>query len=358
MKQLYFFILFSCYSTAYGQDNCSVGFIPNSIKILYNQAKIEEIINPDKYDAFFLGESHTNDFEPEFKYHFIKHLNTTYAVRDVFMEIGYSAAYFFNQYLQNGDTAILKENRLPYLWGQYKNFWQNLYTYNKSLPDSLKIIIHGIDFERLEIFKLLEKAKQKNSTIPDYLQQTFIDIQKLSENKELFFGDKAFKKEFSKLKMTFLQYEDDFKVLYKNNFNVVRSAITNNTPVTPGVNPRNKIWFENIKQIITINNIKKFIGFFGVAHTRYNNSTSLTVTLNNCNFFKGKILNISTIYNHFTTPDWPNQIFEFGYNEKEIFDRFYNKMCRAVIIKSSDIPETTFKTKSDFVIFAREIIDN
>ena len=324
---------------------------------MYNQKVIEDIIEPSKYDAFFLGESHTIDFEPEFKYNFIKHLNSKYAVRDVFMEIGYSAAYFFNQYLQTGDTSILKENRLPYLWGHYKSFWRNLYEYNNSLPDSLKLIIHGIDFERIEIFKLLEKTKQKNSIIPDYLQQTFSDIQKLNKNNELFFNDKEFKKQLSKLKLTFLQYENDFKILYKDNFNVVHNALGNETPRTIKVNPRNKFWLGNIKDIIVQQKIKKFIGFFGRAHTRYNNTSSLTVALKSCDFFKGEILNIATVYNHFISTGGPNQIIEYGYKEKELFEKYYDIKCRAVIVKSSNIPKTTSITESDFVIFAREIID-
>ena len=357
LKRLIFLYAFFYSSVIFGQTNCAAEFIQNSNKILYNQNEIEKTLEPSKYDAFFLGESHTIDFEPEFKYNFIKHLNSKYAVRDVFMEIGYSAAYFFNQFLQTGDTAILKENRLPYLWGHYKSFWRDLYEYNNTLPDSLKLIIHGIDFERNEIFKLLEKAKQKNTTIPDYLEQTFFDIQNLSLRKDLFFRDKEFKKELSKLKLTFLKYEDDFKILYKDNFNVVHSAMTNKVPTVSSVNPRNKIWFKNIKQIIVKNNIKKFIGFFGVAHTRYNNSTSLTVALNNCDFFKGQILNIATIYNHFISTGGANQIIEYGYQEKEVFEKLYDKSCRAVIFKSSTIPKTTFKTESDFVIFAKEIID-
>jgi hypothetical protein len=119
MKQLYFLLPFFYSSTAFGQDNCSVGFIPNSNKILYSQSKIEEIINPSKYSAFFFGESHTIDFEPEFKFSFIKHLNSKYAIKDIFMEIGFSAAHFFNLYLRSGDTTVLKNNFLPYLWGHY-----------------------------------------------------------------------------------------------------------------------------------------------------------------------------------------------------------------------------------------------
>jgi hypothetical protein len=357
LKRIIFIFTLLYSSVTFGQTNCAMGFNQNSNKISYDQKEIESIIEPQKYDAFFLGESHTIDFEPEFKYNFIKHLNSKYAVRHIFMEIGHSSAYFFNQFLQTGDTTILKENPSPYLMGQYKIFWRELYEYNRILPDTLKIFIHGIDFERNEIFRLLEKTKSSDSMIPVYLRPTFLSIQNLSLNKDLLFWNKEFKNELSKLKMTFLNYEDDFKKIYKNNFDVVKNALTNEVPITTKVNPRNKIWLENIKEIIVQNNITKFIGFFGASHTMYNNSTSLTVTLKNSDFFKGKILNIATIYNHFTSTNGANQIVEYGYKEKEIFDIFYDKSCRAVIIKSSNIPKTTSKSESDFVIFAKEIID-
>jgi hypothetical protein len=357
LKPLILILTIFNYSAILGQTKCAIGFVQNSNEIVYDEEQIDNTLGLSNYSAFFLGESHTIDFEPEFKYNFIKHLNSKYGVRDIFMEIGYSAAYFFNQFLLRGDTQILKENRSLYLWGQYKVFWQKLYTYNNSLPDSLKLTIHGIDFERNEIFSLLEKAKYSDSLIPIHLQKTFLDIRSLSTKKELFFTDKEFKNELTKLRSTFLKHENDLRVIYKDKFDVVFNAITNQVPVVVSVNPRNKVWFENLKKIIVQNNIKKFVGFFGSAHTRYNNATSLTVALKDSDFFKGQILNIATIYSHFISTGGPNQIIEYGFKEKEVFETFYNKACRASIVKSSDVPKTTFKTESDFILFAKEIVD-
>lgn len=356
MKRL-FTIVFLYSFHAFGQGNCPIDFIPNSNKILYNQQAIEEIIEPSSYSAFFLGESHTVNFEPEFKFNFIKHLNSKYGIKDVFLEIGFSAAYFFNKYLLSGDTTILKTNFLPYRWGYYKDFWNDLYNYNKLLPDSVKIVIHGLDFERREIFSLLEKAAQPDMAVPIHLQKTFADIQALNKKGNLFFGDKEFKTAVSKLRSIFEARQNDFKDLYGDNYRVIFNAVTNKALPNSSLNQRNKFWLENIKQVITEKHIKKFIGFFGLAHTRYNNSTSLTVALKHCDFFDGAILNISTIYKDFISTDspHPNQITEYGYQEKNVFEAFYNKNCRAVIIKSSAVPKTSFKTESDFVIFAKEV---
>ena len=80
----------------------------------------------------------------------------------------------------------------------------------------------------------------------------------------------------------------------------------------------------------------------------------MTVALKQCDFFYGNILNISTIYKDFVSTDNQNEIVEYGYKEKSVFDKFYDKNCRAVIVKSSNVPKTSFKTESDFIIFAKE----
>ena len=80
-----FFLFFSSIfiSDSFGQTTCAIGFIPNSNQISYNQQYIDSTLEAFKYNAFFLGEDHTIDFEPEFKFNFIKHLYSLYGVRNV-----------------------------------------------------------------------------------------------------------------------------------------------------------------------------------------------------------------------------------------------------------------------------------
>jgi hypothetical protein len=63
MKQLIFVLFLFYNSVIFGQTNCAVDFDNQTAKISYNQQEIERIIEPSKYDAFFLGECHTIDFE-------------------------------------------------------------------------------------------------------------------------------------------------------------------------------------------------------------------------------------------------------------------------------------------------------
>jgi hypothetical protein len=357
MKSFIFISLLFAGLLAHTQE-CAIGLAGNQNEILYSRGKVDSILHLAQYEAIFFGEGHTLYFEPEFKYHFIKHLHEVYGIKDVFMEMGYAAAWFFNQYLRTGDSSILKDNHLIFLWGQYSYFWNRLYLYNTSVPDSMKISIHGIDFERREIFSMLDKAKDSAVPIPVYLQTIFDEVHQLSTtNEKIFWDDSGFEKKLKQIKMVFAGYENDFKKLYKHNYAAVYQALTNKVPATSRVEPRNKVWLENIKQAIIGNDIKKLVGFFGSAHMRSGNRTSLPAALQHSDFFKGDILNISSVYKHFISSGGAEDIIESGSNEKELLDKFYDSRCRAVIVPSKLVPGNSFKKQSDFILFAKDIMN-
>ena len=359
MGQILFtgFLFFT--STLFGQTNCVIGNAENSNSIIYNEIEVDKIIDFTKYNAIFYGEGHVRDFEPEFKLNFIKHLNNKFGVKDIFMEISYSAAYFYNLYLQSGNSQILSDVKSIYSIGKYKSFWFNLYQFNKIKPDSLKTIIHGIDFERTEVFKLLENLKPRDILIPEYLKNTFNDISRLSRDTSLFAFDKPFETEFSKIKLALSNHENDFKLIYGHHFKTILSVLNNKTPITVKVIPRNKIWYKNLIEIVAENNIERFIGFFGAAHLNYENSTSLSVKLEHNKAFQGHILNITGIYHHFFSYGYMGstpKIFEYGKNEKEIYDKYANKNCRATLVSTEKIHEKNINKKADYILFAKDIV--
>jgi hypothetical protein len=348
-------LLYSCLSNA--QQNCIIGYTPNSNDINYNQPAVDSILGLKNYDVFLFGESHTTNFEPEFKFNFVKHLNGKYGVRQVFMEIGTTAAYCFNNYLTTGDTAIFTKYKLPYLWGKYKNFWIKLFEYNRKLPDSLKLNINGVDFERIELFAFLVNNKKPNIAIPNNLKPTFLIIESILQNKPELFS-KTFKNAINQLKKDFTTYEQDFRVLYNEEFDIVKKAILNETPRVAKPAPRNKAWLLTIQQKLKEMNSSKFVGFFGAAHTTYKNEESIANMLQTSANNKSKILTISAIYKNFLGLDGPNKVFEYGRNEQTIYDRFHEPSCRATIVSSSVLPKINLKMYADFIIFAQEIIPN
>lgn len=342
---------------AAGRQDCLISTVSRTGELLYNDAAIDSTLHLSAYRAFFVGESHTGDFEPRFKFCFIKQLHERYGVKDVFMEIGYAAAWFYNRYLETGDSSLLSNKQLIYMGGVYPEFWKKLYQYNSTFPDSLKITIHGIDFERAEIFKLLEAAKDKDVQLPVDLQPVLQHIHYLATGTALSWKDSRFEAELTGIRKAMQQYPEQFRILYGPNFERVYQAVMNTTPATNAVNPRNKAWRYNLEQTIKDKKIQRFVAFFGSAHTRYGNKTSLTSVFRQNPLFEDKVLHIATLYRHFKTPVINGSFVDYNPGEQELFEQFYNNNCRAVILPSKQLAGATYKSESDYVILASEIAD-
>ncbi|MDV3429629.1 MAG: hypothetical protein LIR50_21975 [Bacillota bacterium] len=91
-----------------------------------------------------------------------KYLNEKHGVRYLLEDIGYSQAYFINEYLKSGDESILKSLYLNAVGYGYRtggtefdykesyDFWKKLRKYNLSLSDDKRIFVIGIGFESQE----------------------------------------------------------------------------------------------------------------------------------------------------------------------------------------------------------------
>jgi hypothetical protein len=355
-------IAFSLLTTSvlYGQATCIIDSVPGSNEIVYNVMEVEKLIDFSKYNAVFYGEGHVKYFEPVFKLRFIKHLNQQFGFRDIFMEIGYAAAYFYNRYLQTGDTTILTGYHLTYGQSSYRDFWYQLYQYNKVQPSDRKIFIHGVDFERTEIYKLLEELRRKDAAIPAHLQTVFSIVSRRNTDASLSAFDTNFQTELSAIRAAFSNHTDDFKAIYGDHFKIVAEALTNPAPLTTRVEPRNKAWQENFSSIIAENRIQKFIAFFGKAHTSYDNNTSPNVTLQKNTTFTNRIITIAGIYHHFVSAGYMGpdpKVFEYGSKgEEEIYQKYAGKTCRASLLATEGLSDKDLKKKSDCVLFAKDIV--
>lgn len=355
MKYAFLFLislLLQC-RPAVAQQDCMMGTAPGSGELRYQDKAIDTLLHLRDYRAFFVGESHTDDFEPKFKYCFIRQLNRDYGVRDVFMEIGQSAAWFYNRYLETGDSSLLQGKRLVYMTGGYAGFWKQLYAYNQTLPDRLKIRIHGVDFERTDMFSMLLAAADKRQPVPAVLTDTWAHIHALAADTALDWRTDRFENERATLRASLQQYAAEFKLLYGADFNYVYQAVMNTTPSTTAVNPRNKAWRPRLLQILQENNISCFAAFFGTAHTRYGNKTSISNAVKEEPLFRDRILHIATLYRHFRTG---NRFTEYSPGEAIIFEKYYNSNCRAVIVPSVQLSGAGYKSESDYVILASETL--
>lgn len=100
------------------------------------------------YKVFFTGENHTfrkSNYMLQLK--MLKYLYKNAGVRHLFIEFGYSRGWLINQYVQTGDSSLLKTIN-DYSYKEYTLLYKSIYEFNKTLAPEEKITITGIDLER------------------------------------------------------------------------------------------------------------------------------------------------------------------------------------------------------------------
>jgi len=315
------------------------GIMPNSIQ--YDTGSMSAFLDAGKYNAVFYGEHHNTTFDPEIKYHLIKHLNSSYGFRHVFMEVGISAAWRYTQYLNTGDTSWLVNPTLVMTKGGYGFFWKRLYEYNQLLPDSQRVIIHGIDFERTEIFSTLLMLSGQdsippsliaiNDTLKAHMNDSPLVIYTIRQGKLALLNDEVpFNKTIQYIRKAFEKNEVASKAYFGKNYQLAMYMLHN-----PGVamlypKPRNKTMAMLMQNVLEKERVTKFIGFFGHTHTDYSVATALT------NFI-AKQQN----YKHSTTLT----IMEVVKDDNEGLSQ---PGCKAIITPAAAIP--ALKRKADFLL--------
>lgn len=352
------YILIFLFQDLHAQSVCALGFEKESNKINYNRIEVEKVIALENANAIFYGETHSRNFEPEFKLHFIQHLNDRFGIRDVFMEIGKSAAYFYNAFLETGDTTALNKHRLVLNLGYYKDFWYQLYLYNKNNANDKKIKIHGVDFERTEVFKLLDELKSTETIVPNNIIAVFSDIHQLAEDRTLYAFDERFEDSFNRIKKVFQANDKQIQIIYGKNYPIIQSALNNKAPVTPKVNPRNPIWFQSMNASINDFGIQKFVAFFGRSHTNEENNNSLPKLFRKQSD-KLRILNIAGVYYNsqgYGKTEEELVLYPYGYKEKELYDENVQSECRATIVAKTQLKKAKLTTQADYYVFAKDFI--
>jgi len=123
-----------------------------------------------RHSRFFLsGEDHRfMQFNSRMELKFMQYLHR-FGVRHMIMELGYARGYVLQQYLNTGDSvwrSILKATTGK----KYMKMYQAMRDWNRSLPDSTRITVSGIDVERFtDIPVLLIEQFLPDSGIPSDL---------------------------------------------------------------------------------------------------------------------------------------------------------------------------------------------
>lgn len=340
---------------AFAQDECLFNITGNSIhRILDNDIRSSE--------AVIVGEFHGVIGTSEIKWELIKNLNKEYSFRDIFMEISSSAACLYNLYLATGDTTLLINPKLAYFFKTpEKVFWRKLYLYNSDLPDSLKIKIYGVDFERLEFLKVL-KILVPSDYNPDnspFTKKLFVEYDSITQNITRYGDD--FEKIFSNYKTAFYQNYEHLKKVYGPAFPYIEDIFLNKSSAKR-VAERDKSMYNNIIETTQKNNIKKFIGFFGLNHTNSDGDQTVAQRLITSRKYKN-VINISMVCKNCI--DWLQRVKHADYAGpytyqsdttlmESIFKNHFLNDCKFTIVPTNTINSKAVKIFSNYLILLKD----
>jgi len=330
--------------------------------------ELETDIDFDGSDVFFLGEFHGVYGVSEVKLALIKYLNRRYGITDVFMETGYSTAYLYNAYLASGDTSFLKEPTLIYYMRKpYRDFWEQLYIYNKGLEH--KITIRGMDFERIEFLKVLKllmpKGKEKPGTIFRTLE--YIDTVAVRELARVH-SDSSYVLEniYERLRDSIVNNKEEYRRYFGLNFKTVEEIMFN-VDTYIGFDERNKMMYHNITKQTERDGVKQFIVISGMNHgsKSYLGWRSLCYRLAKRKQFRGKVADIAMLckncYDWQLKPEYRHAAFRGPAPYitdttliNNIYNEYYKADCKYRMIETDRIDDKRVRKFSDYVVLMKD----
>lgn len=347
-----FVLLFAIAGFAQQQLCLPKGPAPYSID--FKADEVDNFLHGKKYKAFLIGEMHNGLFSPDMQYHLITYLNKYYGIRHVFTEMSVSCAWHFNRYLQTGDTTYYTRIPAVAAYQQWPTYWKRLYDYNQTLPEGSKIVIHGLDFERTEVFPTIMELAPQGQTPPQSLKAVMdtvaahvhdkpLSMYRMLNGRFIEFDNSGFVTTLRYIQKQFLQHSADAKAYFGNNYPVIEDIARNNGNVEVRPKPRNRTMFSTMRRIIKEQNIQKFVGVFGAEHTSYANLSSIGNAIDRLpGYRKQDVLNIHEV------------VYNLRKNSKGEFENpvagimQLNAGCKATILPARRVQG--YRHRADFVI--------
>lgn len=346
------------------------------IETASNDIELQTKVDFSPYNGFFVGEVHT-DGRQGMKLALLKYLNKQFGITDVFMELGYNAAFLYNRYLATGDPAFvdLRYNQW-YKTEQDKIFWRELYEYNKTLDK--KIVIHGMDYENSHFVKTLYLLMPAGKENPAKIAKTLSVIEKKGPRKRYFAAPN-----YNRIRKDIQNNTALYRQYYGDSFSTVADVMFNPTNVDYAVayTKKNRSAIDlgtiiyrdstnclNVKKQVDQYGIKKFMLFVGSVHSSKIRKNSLYNNLKNaCS--DDNYVNISLTFRN-STPgaeykdkykylisfDKDNQEISYDTNYAildKVYEKHFNKGCKYTLLDVSSINTgigTDLKDYTDYLL--------
>jgi len=336
-----------------------------------NDIELQTDIDFSRYNTFFVGEFHGVYGVSEIKLALIKYLNKNNGITDIFMEIGYSAAWLYNKYLQTGDTSFFTAPFLTYAQKQpNRDFWKKLYAYNQGLDR--KIRIHGMDFERMDFIKALKLLKPAEKDKPWQIRETmfYIDtVTMASVNADI--NDKehpgeVFNKIYDSIKHDIQVNRDVYLRYYGAAFYEVEKIMLNESTFEK-YKERNETMYKNMMKETEEYGITRFIVFCGLNHADMSNKKKATLCyklMNNPDYTNSQA-NITMVckncYDWQLQPKYQHSDFRAPgtYSDdtamlNEMYKYNFNKSCKYSILPCSTVQDKNVQLFSHYLILMKD----
>lgn len=264
---------------------------------------------------FFLGEIHGIENNEKIDFEMLKYLQKKVGINYYLAEMGYSSAYFINQYLETGDEKYLNllfsdfEGTVGWTKEGYDS-WKNIYSYNKNLPKNKKIKVVGIDLEhQYELGLMHMNSILPKKSIPSSISPVIDELTKINKTKAF---DPTIVKEFLlKLKQDMKNKPSIYKEYLGNklfDFQQITQNIINDFEFSKieedwykSSNLRDKMIYDNFDKIYNhLPKGSKFYGLWGRPHTyqkQRDNINYVAALMNKKDSkVKNKVLSIAIYY--------------------------------------------------------------
>jgi len=284
-----------------GQEEDKWISIDFQTKYAHDHIKMNNISN---YFFFLHGETHTVESIPQTKMEFLQYYYNEANVRNFIVEAGYASAYLLNLYLETGDERYICKDYNFFSHKEYREFWRELYEFNSTLTESIKVV--GIDDleSTLAWYKAIE-VLFNDKRYQSYLKNDSIISQIVTISEKI--DDVVNKNDITRKRMNALKKAFIFD--YKNNPDLyakilqqdsihLRFIIQNNVS-TERTRFTDKNMYDNLHRLIKAGEINEgnFFGQFGSSHVEKFKG-SLTHYLNDLegSYFYRKVLTVLPEY--------------------------------------------------------------
>lgn len=275
-QKLILIVAFICISNLVFTQKIKAYLNQNKEVLNASEMEIVKSLENDTSQIILLGENHGFKEPQNIDYIFLKYLNKYKGFKYYLAEIDYFQAFYFNQYLENGNDSILME--IFNVWYDNSSQWANKDYFNKikkirnlnlSLPSEKKIQFIGADkIQSSHILKKYLLDLMQNSNYNHGENANLDTLIKLCEQKKK--NLKEFIQFVPQLQNDIIKNPSVYEEVFRNKFFGFNYALRQIAVFK--IPNRDSIIVENLKIIIKENKLEeeKFYGLWGYYHIYQN----------------------------------------------------------------------------------------